>query len=279
MKITPVAAESLGVRSMALHVETADTRIFIDPAAALGPQRYGLQPHPRELDALDEAEQRIAGMLDTTDIVVITHYHYDHVARDGAIYDGKTIYAKATDSHVNKSQQQRGTAFADQLDDAQPVSGDGHTYEHGDTTLQFSPPMPHGPPGTRLGYVTMLTVRAGQQSLLYTSDVQGPVDDAAADYIIHEQPDIVIADGPPTYLIGWRFSRANLEKAEAHMCRIMDETGCRLLLDHHLLRDPSYREQLPRLYSRHGECIQSYAEYLGLENRLLEARRKQLWQE
>ncbi|MFO8132613.1 MAG: MBL fold metallo-hydrolase [Thermoplasmatota archaeon] len=279
MKLTPIAAESLGVRSMALYVNTPDITIFIDPAAALGPKRYGLQPHPRELEALDQAHQHIADHLDDSDVVAITHYHYDHVARDGAVYSGKTIYAKATDHHVNKSQQQRGAAFAGQLDDTAPISSDGRTYEHGDTTLQFSPPMPHGPPGTRLGYVLMLTVESNGQRLLYTSDVQGPVDHAAADYIIHEQPDIVVADGPPTYLLGWRFSHANLEKAEANMCHVMEETGCQLLLDHHLLRDLGYRKHLPHLYERHGERIQSYAEYLGRDNRLLEAQRRQLWQQ
>ncbi len=278
MKITPVAAESLGVRSMALFVETTDAHICIDPAAALGPKRYGLQPHPRELEALDAAEQRIEARLDDSDIVAVTHYHYDHVARDAAIYDGKTIYAKDIESHINRSQQKRGAAFADQLDGT-PVYCDGETYEHGGTTLRFSPPTPHGPQGTKLGSVVMLTVDADGQRLLYTSDVQGPVDSDAAAYIIEQQPDIVVADGPPTYLLGFRFSQENLERAETNMCRIMEQTGCRLLLDHHLLREERYRERLPLLYRQHGGRIQTYAGYLGGSNRLLEARRKQIWQE
>lgn len=278
MKITPIAAESLGVRSMALLVATPDITIFIDPAAALGPKRYSLHPHPQELEALDAAHRRIDGQLTTCDVIAITHYHYDHVARDGAAYDSKTVYAKAIDSHINKSQRERGVLFAGQFG-GMPVYCDGNEYEHGTTMLRFSPPMPHGPPGTRLGYVIMLTIQAGGQTLLYTSDVQGPVDDAAASYITEQQPDIVVADGPPTYLLGWRFSHANLEHAEANMCHTMEETGCHLLLDHHLLRDLRYQEQLSRLYGDHGQRIQTYAEYLGLDNNLLEARRKQLWRE
>lgn len=278
MRITPVAAESLGVRSMALVVETADANIFIDPAAALGPKRYSLQPHPRELKALDEAHWRIDEQLKTCDVIAITHYHYDHVTRDGADYPNATVYAKAIDAHINKSQQERGTLFAEQFDGT-PIYCDGKQYVHGDILLRFSPPMPHGPPGTRLGSVVMLTIQAGGQTLLYTSDVQGPVDDAAADYIVEQQPGIVVADGPPTYLLGWRFSWENLERAAANMCRIMEETDCRLLLDHHLLREQRYRERLPRLYDAYGERIQTYAEYLGKENQLLEARRRQLWQQ
>lgn len=277
MNITPIAAESLGVRSMALAVETSDRCICIDPAAALGPKRYGLQPHPRELEALDRAHGRIQEQLTRCDLVAITHYHYDHVARDGGLYKGKTVYAKDVDAHINRSQQERGAAFADQLGDT-PVYCDGQTYRHGGTVLRFSPPMPHGPPGTKLGYVVMLTVEADGKRLLYTSDVQGPVDSDAAAYVIERQPDLVVADGPPTYLLGWRFSQASLERAEANMCHIMEETGCRLLLDHHLLREQRHRERLPRLYRHHGKRIQSYAEHLGLDNRLLEARRRQLWE-
>ena len=52
MKIIPIASDSLGVRSMATYVETKDCKILIDPSAALGPKRYGLPPHNKELEAL-----------------------------------------------------------------------------------------------------------------------------------------------------------------------------------------------------------------------------------
>lgn len=279
MKLTPVAAESLGVRSMALFVETSDISVCIDPAAALGPKRYGLKPHRRELEALDEAHRRIEARLDDSDVIAITHYHYDHVARDGAAYNGATIYGKAIDSHINRSQRERAATFAGQLSESAPIYCDGQAYHHGDTTLRFSLPMPHGPQGTKLGYVVMVTVETPTQTLLYTSDVQGPVDSSAAAYIIEQQPDVVVADGPPTYLLGWRFSHENVERAETNMYRIMKETGCQLLLDHHLLREQRYRERLPRLYRQHGKRIQTYAEYLGGSTRLLEAQRKQLWRQ
>ncbi len=41
MNITPIAADSLGTRSMATFVETGDCGIFIDPAVSLAPRRYG----------------------------------------------------------------------------------------------------------------------------------------------------------------------------------------------------------------------------------------------
>ncbi|MCJ7571679.1 MAG: hypothetical protein MUO82_07360 [Candidatus Thermoplasmatota archaeon] len=44
MIIKPIVSDSLGVRSMAIYVETEDCKILIDPSAALGPSRYGLPP-------------------------------------------------------------------------------------------------------------------------------------------------------------------------------------------------------------------------------------------
>ncbi len=50
LRATPIAFESLGVRSMAIFVETDDLKILIDPSVALGPKRYGLPLHPLEID-------------------------------------------------------------------------------------------------------------------------------------------------------------------------------------------------------------------------------------
>ena len=44
MKIIPLAAESLGVRSMATYVEAGQTGILIDPGATLSPSRFNLPP-------------------------------------------------------------------------------------------------------------------------------------------------------------------------------------------------------------------------------------------
>jgi len=48
--VAPVGEESLGVRSMCLYVETRDVRILFDAGVSLAPRRFGLPPHPRELE-------------------------------------------------------------------------------------------------------------------------------------------------------------------------------------------------------------------------------------
>jgi len=48
MIVTPLAAESLGVRSMATYVECGETRVLIDPGATLAPNRFNLGPGEAE---------------------------------------------------------------------------------------------------------------------------------------------------------------------------------------------------------------------------------------
>lgn len=277
MKVKLVASDSMGVRSMATVVETSDACIFIDSAAALGPSRYGLPPHPKEIDALNRTYGAIEELAEGCDAFVITHYHYDHYTPDGKFYEGKKIFAKRIDRDINKSQRERGSLFAERLKgNGNIVYCDGTEHKINGTKLKFSPPFPHGPMGTRLGYVIMVTIE-DDEKVVFTSDVQGPVDEKAAEYIIDQEPDILITDGPPTYFLGWKFSMANLKKAEGNMLDIMKNTECRLVLDHHLLRDLKYRERLPILYGMYGDRIQTFAEFNGTNNNMLEAKRKELW--
>lgn len=48
---------------------------------------------------------------------------------------------------------------------------------------------------------------------IYTSHLQGPGIDDYAQWIIEENPDILILDGPPGYLFGFMVNRINLQRA------------------------------------------------------------------
>jgi len=78
LEITPLGFESLGARSQATLVETKDVRVLIDPAVSLAPRRFGLPPHQLEVDALTEIAKRITEVAKDVDVIVVTHYHYDH---------------------------------------------------------------------------------------------------------------------------------------------------------------------------------------------------------
>ena len=278
MQLNLLFSDSMGVRSMATIVEAGGEKIFIDASAALGPSRYGLPPHPLEIEALENAKKKIAEMAKDCPFHVITHYHYDHYDPDEDFYIGKKIFAKRIDSHINASQKERGSLFYEKFKDkAEIIYADDSSYEINGVKLKFSPPFPHGPYGIRLGYVIMVSIEENEK-ILFASDVQGPVYEKAKDYIIKEEPSFIIMDGPPSYFLGWRFSQENLIKAEKNLIEIMEKLDCSLILDHHLLRDIKYKERLHELYSLYGDRIKTFAEYNGMENNMLEARRKELWE-
>ncbi|MBC7080970.1 MAG: MBL fold metallo-hydrolase [Thermoplasmatales archaeon] len=278
MELMPLFSDSMGVRSMATLIATKEDRIFIDASAALGPSRYGLPPHEMEINALYEAKEKIRSIALDCNIFVITHYHYDHYDPDESFYCGKKIYAKRIDSFINRSQQERGSYFYKLFENkAKIIYCDGNEYREDDLRIKFSPPFPHGPQGAIVGYVIMVSVEENEK-ILFASDVQGPVYERARDYIIEEAPQILIMDGPPSYFLGWKFSMENLEKAEKNLIEIMEKIDCKLILDHHLLRDIDYKKRMKTLYEMYGDRIKTFAEWNGLKNSILEARRKELWE-
>jgi predicted metallo-beta-lactamase superfamily hydrolase len=81
-------------------------------------------------------------------------------------------------------------------------------------------------------------------------------------------------------MLGYRFSKASLEKAVENLKKI-SEVSKEIVLDHHLLRDINWRKQISELFV-HAEQfsteIKSAAEFRGVEENLLEARRKELYE-
>lgn len=279
MKVYPLFSDSLGIRSMATLVELDKEKIFIDASAALGPSRYGLPPHQLEIEALQKAKAKIAELAKDCNYHVITHYHYDHYDPDEKFYEGRKIFAKRIDKNINRSQQERGTYFKELFEDkAEIIYCDEMETEIEGYKIKFSPAFPHGPSGIRLGYVIMVSIE-NNEKLLFASDVQGPVYEKAKDYIINENPDLLIMDGPPSYFLGWKFSQENLNKAHKNLLEIMEKTDCKLILDHHLLRDLKYKERLKELFETYGDRIKTFAEWQGKENNMLEAKRNILWKE
>ena len=280
MEIIPLSSDSLGVRSMATFVQTKDVTITIDPSAALGPKRYRLPPTQKELNMLKRIKKIIKTYALKSDILTISHYHYDHFDPSETFYTDKKVFAKNIKDHINKSQQKRGSDFQKQVQDSCELTyADNTSYSFNSTSLSFSPPFFHGPENVRLGYVLMTTVKDESKTLIHASDVQGPVTKEAADYIIKQDPDLLIMDGPPTLFLGWRFSTQHLTDAAENLIRIIKNTDCDVILDHHLLRDLNYKKRFSKPYEKYNEKISTFAEYLGKENNTLEAHRKHIWEQ
>ncbi len=281
MKILPVAFDSLGVRSMATYVETKDVRIFIDPGVSVSPDRYSLPPHRLELDRHREMWEAIKHWMSISDIVIITHYHYDHHNPDEReIYDNKDVLLKHPRAFINQSQKERAASLLSMIESrAKTISiADGETYNFGETRVTFSTPVYHGL-SERLGYVLEVFIEEGEK-FLFTSDVQGPLNDEAVNFIIKKAPDTIILDGPATYLLGSHYKKSDINLAIENLKKIIVNTPVkRLVIDHHLLRDLHWADYIIGLDSVKDEFeICSAAGYLGKKEEILEARRKELYE-
>ena len=182
LKVVPLAAESLGTRSMATAVETPDCRILLDPGVSLAPTRHGLAPHPLEIRRMNAHWAAVRRQAARADVLVVTHYHYDHFdPTEPGLFAGKTALLKHPEQAVNASQRQRARAFLRALGrlPREVVFADGGTFRFGETVIRCSPAVPHGPTA-RLGHVFQVSVRHGGACFLFTSDIQGPCREEAA---------------------------------------------------------------------------------------------------
>jgi predicted metallo-beta-lactamase superfamily hydrolase len=78
IQVTPLAAESFGVRSMCTLVETPDVTVLLDGGISLAPYRFSLPPHPIEFQTIARLRKTIAEAADKAQVTTISHYHFDH---------------------------------------------------------------------------------------------------------------------------------------------------------------------------------------------------------
>jgi predicted metallo-beta-lactamase superfamily hydrolase len=124
--------------------------------------------------------------------------------------------------------------------------------------------------------VVALTVEDRREGtrFVHASDVQGPLSPVAAAYLARQRPTLLYLSGPPAYLES-QLGAELVERGIDHLLRIIDQTGCRVILDHHALRDAAYPERFRRLWET-GRVVTA-AGYLGERDTPLEARRRELW--
>ena len=320
MKFKPVWADSLGAKSFSFLVKTLDTTILIDPGVAI---MHGSFPAPLDLKRkwVSEGYKEILKASEEAEIVIITHYHYDHFTDfEEKIYKGKIIIAKSPNEYINDSQRGRAIHFYRNLFNMdnieleevleEPVEkeypnpleelklatsidygdywnrkkellekgykwflkrvskwnsykripeycgksftlyfSDNQTFKFDKTIIKFTNPLFHGIEFSRVGWVTGFTIEAEGTKLLYSSDINGPIIEDYAKWIINEKPDIILLDGPATYTLGYMLNNINLKRAIQNIINIITEAKPKLLiLDHHLLREPKYKTRLTKVY-------------------------------
>jgi len=299
IRVVPLAAESVGVRSMCTYVETPDVKILLDAGVSLCPNRFGLPPHPTEFRAIDESRRKIVEAAEKAEIVTLSHYHFDHhtpsfedwlcnwteateTARQ--IYQRKTVLLKNPKENINYSQRRRGWMFqktggkhAQKLEIA-----DGKTFIFGKATkVRFSEPVFHGPENSALGWVLMTSIEFQGEKFMFAPDIQGPMSTQTLETIDGERPQLIMIGGPPLYLARFRVNDELVQVGLRNLEKVIEAVPC-TILEHHILRDENWREKTKNVFETaqtSGCKVLTAAEFLGKENTFLEAQRKRLFAE
>ncbi|NIR87042.1 MBL fold metallo-hydrolase, partial [Candidatus Bathyarchaeota archaeon] len=283
---------------------------------------------------------RIRKASEEADVIVISHYHYDHFTDfDEELYEGKLILAKSCNEYINDSQRKRAEKFYNRLcgtfgnvklndlleenrekkypdpltflpqarskdygdyserkrellkkgkkwfhkrvenwnkfklipevkfDKCQVRWADEREFRFGKTRVRFTRPLFHGIEYARVGWVISTIITLEDEKIIHSSDLQGPVIEDHSEWIIKENPNLLIVDGPSTYLIPFMLNLINLRRAVENMCRIIKETDSELVVyDHHLLRERLFRKRVKGVYQvaeEENKKVLTAAEYLG----------------
>lgn len=295
IRFIPLAAESLGVRSMCTYAETSDIKVLIDPGVSLG-QRFGLLPHPKEYKAMIACRESINIFASKAEIVTISHYHFDHATPTYTdyvwnfsdfniakhIYNNKIVLAKDIRASINPSQRRRGWMLKKTIKSFVKdfKVADNQTFIFGKTKLKFSEPVYHGEENTPLGWVIMLTIEYEDKKIMHASDIQGPIFDKTLSIIFAENPQVVYIGGPPLYLIDYRVKRNILKEGIDNLTKLVEVVPT-VILDHHLLRAEDWNNFLKPTFEvarKFKHKLVTAAEFLGKQNNFLEFKRAELYE-
>src|SRR5262249_61705481 len=92
--------------------------------------------------------------------------------------------------------------------------------------------------------------------------------------LVRQRPTLLYLSGPPSY-IERELPTGAVQRGIEHLQRVLDATGCRVIMDHHALRDPGFTTRFESLWST-GRVVTA-ASHLGVDTAPLEARRRALW--
>jgi len=278
-RVRILAAESLGVRGLAVCIETAGRTILIDPSFSLVPRRFRRPPHAIEVAAAWRARQRLDHARRRAGTIVLSHYHYDHLIPPEhrpfefctpelrrRFYSGVRLLVRSAAGKINPAQQRRARELFEAFEHVEQV--DGRCLED----IEFSGPIPHGARGSKQGYVIACRIACEGLRIGYGSDSQCLTDELL-EWFARRPVDVLIVSGPPLYhpQVPDPIKREGLARLERLAACVPQ-----LVVDHHVARSPDFERILERLSQACGRRVFCAASWNGQPIRLLEATRKQL---
>jgi predicted metallo-beta-lactamase superfamily hydrolase len=193
------------------------------------------------------------------------------------MFSGKVVLAKDNRENINPSQRRRGFYFEKDIKDvvSQLEWADDRYFRFDDTKVTYSPPLPHGPTNSRLGYVLATTVEFGRTRFLFAPDVQGPIAQDTLQYFLQVAPDLLIVGGPPIYLS--KFTENERETALNSLI-VLASSIPTLVVDHHLLRGKTWKDWMSPVFDaakKADNTVLTMAELDNKKNLLLESEREE----
>ncbi|MHA2276482.1 MAG: MBL fold metallo-hydrolase [Candidatus Kariarchaeaceae archaeon] len=292
LNIIPLAGESLGTRSMAVAVQGEETQVILDPGVDIAPNRFNLPPHQLERERRKEHRENILNIMKDKPVAGfwVSHYHHDHFPKiNEAVkinekmklweprlheFPKSDFFIKHPKEDLNKNQTRRARKFVAMLRKLKQnfLPAENLEIKTEEFTIKGSPLLPHGEISL-LGYVVGCSLTYKDTKLCFTGDIVGAPLKEHSNWIIHEQPDILIMDGP---------MKEQLKQFKENLPNIIDQTNIKhLIIEHHLLRSKDWEILIADEidYSKSvGLKIYSYAELLGKKVELLEVNRAQLYE-
>jgi len=310
--------DSFGAKSSCTLVKTKDISILIDPGIAIMHPSFPA-PFAKKVYWKEKGKRRIIKAAKSTDVIVISHYHWDHFLPNRLkIYENKVLFAKNPNEYINDSQRARALEFfsrlwkkfgkreidfqkqkkkefkdvGEKLKSVKKKFGDyderrkellkkgkkwflnrvkkwkkykivpqtkfsnleiiypeGKEFKFGRTKIKFTFPLFHGIEYSRVGWVFSTVIEEKGEKLVHSSDLNGPIIEDYAEWIIRENPDYLILDGPMTYMLGYTLNLINLRRCIENVKKIVRKVNFKLLIwDHHLPREPKFREHTKEVW-------------------------------
>jgi len=109
--VVPIWSESRGAKSFSIYVDTGDVKILIDPGVSVMQPSFPISDVKKAYYA-ERAWSEITKYVKKADLIITTHYHYDHFSPSNLeIYGDKIILAKNPNEYINNSQRERAVDF------------------------------------------------------------------------------------------------------------------------------------------------------------------------
>lgn len=284
MKITPVASDSMGTRSMATYVEIPPLSVLINPGADVAKLRFGYAPHQLEEYQLEKHLERIQLYTESARICILTRYTRPYFSIDRPeLFEGKLIMLKNPNNYIHVDERKMAFDLLNHIKGLprEVIYIDGRSFEIGSTRFSFSDPVEITEDG-ETAYTVSLAIHSENETLVHTSGCQGLQNPVVREFIRSQEPDVLYLDGPPLYQLNTKASQTRLDALSEALEKLYPSGVRDVILDHHFVREQNWQNRMDILSAnaeKQNVRMMTAAQFRGEENNPFESRRNQLYEQ